>query len=120
MGGMSFSNSNRGKNQNKNRGKRQAGMRPMDGKMDEEPDMAMMGSKMLQGFLMMSQRDKSRMPKVLRELPECLTQLLWSPDEEPQGTLCAKLPVKLRGKVREVMMMVLKKDLPQRLMKMDW
>ena len=81
---------------------------------------AMMGSMGLQGFLMMGERDMMKIPKALRELPQCLTQLLWAPDEAPNGNLCSKLPSSFRERIRQVMMMVLKKDLPQRLLTMDW
>merc|ERR1712106_512710 len=92
----------------------------MEADMDDGEKIAMMGSMGLQGFLMMGKRDTRKMPRALRDMPECLTQLLWAPEEAPSGTLCSKLPSSFREKIRQVMMMVLKKDLPERLLKMDW
>ena len=74
--------------------------------------MAAMG---LQGVMIMdvAKMDRhNRMPKIVRELPGCAKQILWAPDKNPRGFICSKLSKDLRGRIRELMMIVLRKEIP--------
>ena len=83
--------------------------------------MAAMG---LQGVMIMdvAKMDRhNRMPKIVRELPGCAKQILWAPDKNPRGFICSKLSKDLRGRIRELMMIVLRKEIPTTtVLSMDW
>ena len=67
----------------------------------------------LQGILIMDLGKLDRdMPKILKELPGCVKQILWAPRDNPQGLICSRLPLDLRVQLRELMMIVLKRELP--------
>merc|ERR1719340_159615 len=74
--------------------------------------MAAMG---LQGVMIMDLAKfdrRNRMPKIVKELPGCVKQILWAPDKSPRGFICSKLSKELRGNIRELMMTVLRKEIP--------
>ena len=82
--------------------------------------MAAMG---LQGVMIMNMGKigrGNRMPKIVRELPGCAKQILWAPDKTPRGFLCSKLSKDLRVRIRELMMIVLRKEIPTTVFDMDW
>merc|ERR1712192_2536 len=63
----------------------------------------------------------NKMPKIVRELPGCAKQILWAPDKNPRGFICSKLSKDLRGRIRELMMIVLRKEIPTAtVLDMDW
>ena len=74
--------------------------------------MAAMG---LQGVMIMDLAKfdrRNRMPKIVKELPGCVKQILWAPDKSPRGFVCSKLSKELRGNIRELIMIVLRKEIP--------
>ena len=89
-------------------------------KMDpkEMKNLASMG---LQGLMMMDPEDFD-LPKPLRhlrhEIPMCLKEILWEADGDSR--LCAEIPGKLKGKLRNLMMMVLKQEISTNFFTLDW
>ena len=83
--------------------------------------MAAMG---LQGVMIMDMAKIDRhndMPKIVRELPGCAKQILWAPEKTPRGFICSKLSKDLRGRIKELMMVVLRKEIPATtVLEMDW
>merc|ERR1711963_920464 len=74
--------------------------------------MAAMG---LQGVMIMDLAKfdrRNRMPTIVKELPGCVKQILWAPDKSPRGFVCSKLSKELRGTIRELIMIVLRKEIP--------
>ena len=101
----------------KKRKKRQVGdFDKMDPK--EMKNLASMG---LQGLMIMDPEDFN-LPKPLRhlrhEIPMCLKEILWESDGNSR--LCAEIPDKLKEKLRDLMMMVLKQDISTNFFTLDW
>jgi hypothetical protein len=109
------------------------GMGGMGGQMGEMMGMTKdmeMGDKMnfmaamgLQGFLMMDSKALGKhgdLPKIAREIPACFKQILWTPEEKSRGFICSRLSKDLKEKIRALMMMVLKMDIPTAVFAMDW
>ena len=89
-------------------------------KMDpkEMKNFASMG---LQGLMMMDPDDFD-LPRPLRhlrhEIPMCLKEILWESDGNSR--LCAEIPEKLKEKLRDLMMMILKQDISTNFFTLDW
>ena len=89
-------------------------------KMDpkEFKNLASMG---LQGLMIMDPEDFN-LPKPLRhlrhEIPMCLKEILWESDGDSR--LCAEIPGNLKGKLRNLMMMVLKQEISTNFFTLDW
>jgi len=86
------------------------------GDMDPE-DMKTMMSMGLAGFLMMEPEELD-LPRQLRDVPQCLKEILWESDEETR--LCSILPKSLKTKIREIMLKVLKQDVSTNYFIVDW
>ena len=80
--------------------------------------MASMG---LQGLMIMNPED-IKLPRPLsqlrHEIPMCLKEILWESDGNSR--LCAEIPGKLKGKLRDLMMMVLKQEISDNFFTLDW
>ena len=88
---------------------------------DFEEKIAPMMAMGLQGFLMMDGKDMEfRLPKVLSKVPDCLREILWESGEESETGLCARVPDSLRSKLKELMMLVLKREISPKFMKINW
>ena len=88
---------------------------------DFEENIAPMMAMGLQGFLMMDGIEmKFKLPKVLSKVPDCLREILWESDGESETGLCARIPDSLRSKFKELMMMVLKREISPKFMKINW
>ena len=101
----------------KKRKKRQVGdFDKMDPK--EMKNLASMG---LQGLMIMDP-DDFKLPRPLRhlrhEIPMCLKEILWESDGNSR--LCAEIPDKLKEKLRDLMMMILKQDISTNFFTLDW
>jgi len=81
---------------------------------------AFMASRGLQGMMMMDKFDTRNMPRFLSEIPSCLKQIIWSMDDSNEGFLCSKLPMHFKEKIREILMMILKNDIPTSLFEIEW
>lgn len=109
------------------RNKRGSGKGQLMGMMDEGMEdmsqgekVAFMAAQGLQGLMMMDHFDTGKMPRFLSEIPSCLKQILWSPDDSNEGFICSKLPMDFKERIREILMMILKKDIPTSLFEIDW
>jgi len=71
----------------------------------------------LSGFLMMEPEEVD-LPRQLRDVPQCLKEILWESDEETR--LCSILPKSLKSKIREIMLKVLKQDVSTNYFIVDW
>merc|ERR1712079_110642 len=88
---------------------------------DFEGNIAPMMAMGLQGFLMMDGKDLGiKFPKVFSKLPECLREILWESQAESDHQLCARIPDSLKSKLRELMMMVLKKEISPKFVNINW
>ena len=88
---------------------------------DFEEKIAPMMAMGLQGFLMMDGKDMEfKLPKVLSKVPNCLREILWESGEERETGLCARIPDSLRSKLKELMMLVLKREISSKFMKINW
>merc|ERR1719219_1370139 len=75
----------------------------------------------LQGFLMMDGKDMGfKLPKELSKIPNCLRKILWESEEESDNGLCARIPGELRSKFKELMMMILKREISPKFVKINW
>jgi len=101
------------------RGMGQGMLEGMEGSSRGEK-MAFMAAAGLQGLMMMDRFDSGKMPRFLSEIPTCLKQILWSPEDTDEGFICSKLPMDFKERIREIMMMILKKDIPTSLFEIDW
>jgi len=105
------------------RKKRQAGMGEMEeatedmGKGEKIVFMAAMG---LQGFMMMDRLKPGKLPRFLEDIPSCLKQILWAPEDTDNGFICSKLPMAFKEKIREIVMMILKREIPTSFFEVDW
>jgi len=90
--------------------------------MKKGAKMNFMAAMSLQGLLMMDNSDMSSgTPIIIREIPMCLKQILWSPDKTGKGLICSWLTGKMKKSLREIMMLVLRKDIiPDIISEMDW
>ena len=61
-----------------------------------------------------------KLPKVLTKVPDCLRQILWETDGESETGLCARIPDSLKSKLKELMMLVLKREISPKFMKINW
>ena len=88
---------------------------------DFEENIAPMMAMGLQGFLMMDGKDLGiKLPKVFSKLPDCLREILWESQAESDHQLCARIPDTLKSKLRELMMMVLKKEISPKFVNINW
>ena len=87
--------------------------------MSRGEKMSFMAATGLQGLMMMDNQEM-RMPKILQQIPSCLKQILWSPDDSSDGFICSKLTLDFKEKVREIMMIVLKREIPTSIFEVDW
>ena len=78
-------------------------------------DMPAMMSMGLQGFLIMDGRE---LEHIFVEIQTCLKEILWESDGDSR--LCAEIPGKLKGKLRDLMMMVLKQEISDNFFTLDW
>jgi len=105
------------------RAKRQSGMEMMGEEMDgmsRGERLTFMASRGLQGIMMMDRFDSRGMPRFLTEIPSCLKQIIWSPEDSNDGFLCSKLPMEFKEQIREILMMILKRDIPTSLFEVKW
>merc|ERR1719219_3298836 len=70
--------------------------------------------------MMMDKFDTRNMPRFLSEIPSCLKQIIWSLDDSNEGFICSKLPMHFKEKIREILMMILKNDIPTSLFEIEW
>ena len=84
---------------------------------EKAEQMSMMAAMGLQGLLMM---DSSGMKAMDVEGQTCMKEILWTPEQTPKGLICSKLPLEYRRQIRELMMMVLRKEIPKSFFEMDW
>ena len=89
-------------------------------KMDPK-DMKNLASMGLQGLMIMDPED-IKLPRPLsqlrHEIPMCLKEILWESDGNSR--LCAEIPDKLKGKLRDLMMMILKQEISTNFFTVDW
>ena len=103
------------------RRKRQTRGKEKNRPKDFEENIAPMMAMGLQGFLMMDAKDLGfKLPKLLSKAPDCLKEILWESEGERNSRLCAKIPDSLKSKLKELMMMVLKKEISPKFVRIDW
>ena len=91
--------------------------RQSEGKNKKEKNKKMSVQGALQMMMMMAE-DK-RAPAIVKDISLFLREMIFSPDSESTSRIGSKIPDKLKGEMREVVMMLLKEQMPLEVLSLE-